>query len=73
MDLKASKIELVRLILDSNDKALIEKMYNLFKSNSSEVEQPEFNKDQIEEIELGLKQLNEGQGISFKDYMKKIS
>ncbi|MDR9487062.1 hypothetical protein [Salibacter sp.] len=73
MDLKASKIELVRLILDSNDKALIEKMYNLFKSNSSEVEQPEFNKDQIEEIELGLRQLNEGQGISFKDYMKKIS
>jgi hypothetical protein len=46
-------------------------VYSLFKSESND--QVEFSKEQIEEIEFGLKQLDDGQGISFKEYLKKVS
>jgi hypothetical protein len=71
MDIQTSKIELVKLILNTNDHALIEKAYSIIKSESNE--QAEFTQAQIDEIKLGLEQLEEGQGTSFKDFLAKVS
>jgi hypothetical protein len=71
MNIQASKIELVKLILDTNNQVLIEKVLSLFDSEAKNA--TEFTPAQIEEIELGLKQIEKGQGIKFKEYMKKVS
>jgi len=73
MDLKASKIELMKLILNTNNKELIAKVYGLFKTDLSSTDSEEFTNEQIEEIELGLKQLDDGERISFKDFLEKVS
>jgi hypothetical protein len=71
MDIQTSKIELVKLILNTNDQSLIEKVYNLFTASTSPGE--EFTKAQIAEIELGIKQLESGRRIAFKDFLNKVS
>ena len=53
MDLQNAKIELVKMILNTNNHSLIERVYTIFKSESTYLE-PEFTQDQIEEIKLGL-------------------
>jgi hypothetical protein len=72
MDIHTSKIELVKLILNTNNQTLIDKVYSIFKSEAKN-QKPEFTHDQLEEIKLGLEQLEKGQGISLKDYLKKVS
>lgn len=72
MDIQTSKIELVKMILDTDNQSLIDQVYSIFKSESKS-QKPEFTEDQIEEIKLGLEQLQKGQGISFKDYLNKVS
>ena len=72
MDIQNAKIELVKMILNTNNQPLIEKVHAIFKSESVS-QQPEFTQDQIEEIKLGLEQLEKGQGMPFKDYLKEIS
>jgi len=72
MDILNSKIELVKMILNTNNQSLIDKVYSIFKSESKN-QIPEFTQDQIDEIKLGLEQLEKGEGISFKDYLKKVS
>lgn len=71
MNIQTSKIELVKLILETNDPTLIEKVYGLFKGRQNPSH--EFTEEQLREIELGLDQLEKGERISFKDYLKKVS
>jgi len=47
------------------------KAYSIIKSESNE--KAEFTQDQIDEIKLGLEQLDKGQGTAFKDFLKKVS
>jgi hypothetical protein len=69
MSIESSKLELVRYILDSQNDALINEIRALFKKNSSN--NSEFTPAQIEEIKLGLEQLNNGDRISFQDYLNR--
>lgn len=77
MDIQKSKIELIRLILNTNDLSLIEKAYSIIKTDKTDTtesnENATFTQDQIDEIELGLAQLENGQGTSFRDFLKKVS
>ncbi|MCA1761724.1 MAG: hypothetical protein ABR574_06680 [Cryomorphaceae bacterium] len=71
MDIQKSKVELIKLILNTNDLSLIEKAYSIIKTESNE--KATLTQDQIDEIELGLEQLENGQGTSFRDFLKKVS
>lgn len=72
MDIQLSKIELARLILDLENKTVINKIWALLKS-----ETPDFwaqlSKEQQQEIELGIEQLDRGERIEFKEFLKKVS
>jgi len=72
MDIKASKIELVKMILNINSSEFIKKVTD-FVSN----EQADFWNDlttlEKEEIRKGIDQLNKGTRVSFDDVLKKIS
>ena len=71
MNLQTSKMELVKRILDTNNKALVDTIFKLFRENKADKQ--EFTEVQIEEIQLGLKQLANGERISIEDYLKKVS
>jgi len=72
MDTQASKIELARLILELEDPKLINKIRELLLDESSRFRKS-LTEEEKEEIELGLEQLNQGERISFEDFLKKVS
>jgi hypothetical protein len=69
MNIETSKIELVKLILSSEDSELINELHKILSQHGTIA--PEFTEDQIEEIRLGLEQLNRGERIEFSEYLKK--
>lgn len=72
MDIETSKIEITKLILDIEDPDLIEKIKRLLKNETKDFWNT-LSKAQRKELELGIKQLDEGKRISFDDFIKKVS
>lgn len=72
MDIQASKLELVKLIVSTDNHQIIKRLLNALKS-----EEDDFwialSESEKEEIKLGIKQLDAGQRISLDDFMKKVS
>jgi hypothetical protein len=71
MDLKAEKIELVKMILDTEDKSLITKIKNLFKTPDVD-----FWETLPEHVKAGIRQgqeeLRNGKFISYEDVKKEL-
>jgi len=72
MDIQSSKLELVRLIINSNNEILIENPLKMLKSEQKDF-WPELSESEKEEIRLGIKQLDEEERISLVDFIKKVS
>ena len=72
MDIQTSKIELTKLILNIDNPSLIEKIKDLLISETSDF-WPTLSDPQKEELKLGIQQLNDGERIAFKDFLKKVS
>ena len=72
MDIQASKIELARLILEMENPSLIQKIKDLLTKETSEF-WTTLTKQEREEIQLGIKQLNSGRRTSFDDFLRKVS
>ena len=72
MDIQSSKLELVRLIINSNNEKLIENLLKMLKSEQKDF-WSELSESEKEEIRLGIKQLDEGERISLDDFIKKVS
>jgi hypothetical protein len=72
MDIQATKIELVKMILNLENPKIVAKIITLLKS-----EQADFWNDLSEndknEIRLGIDELDKGEGTSFNDFMRKVS
>jgi hypothetical protein len=71
MNLQAEKIELVKLILDTEDKNLIGEIKNLFKSREKD-----FWEDLPEHVKAGIRkgqeQFRNGEFISYEEVKKKL-
>ena len=72
MDLQTAKIELTKLILSIENPTIIEKIKDLLINETSDF-WSDLTNEQKDELKLGIQQLNEGQRISFKDFLKKVS
>ena len=72
MDIQTSKIELAKIILELEDPKLINKVHKLLMDENSTFRKS-LSEHEKEEIELGIKQLNRGERISFEDFLKKVS
>lgn len=72
MDLQAEKIELVKLILDTEDMNLIGEIKSLFKSREKD-----FWKTLPEHVKAGIRksqeELRNGKGIPFEDIEKELN
>ena len=72
MDLHTSKLELVKLIINIDNQQIIDKLIRILKSGEEDF-WLELSEQERREIELGIKQLDSGDRISFDDFMKKVS
>ena len=72
MDLQASKLELVKLIVNIDNGKVIDKILRVLKSEQEDfwLELSEIEK---EEIQIGIKQLDSGKRISIDDFLAKVS
>lgn len=72
MNLQSSKIELVKTILDIDNKELIKKVAKFIQR-----EKPDFwselSSRQQDEIKLGIQELDQGKRIAYKTVLKKIT
>ena len=72
MDIKTSKIELAKIILDIENPSLIQKIYNLVTQETGDFWQTLSDRDKSE-IQLGISQLNKKERILFDEYLDKVS
>jgi hypothetical protein len=74
MDIQSIKSELVKGILQTNSKELLNKLYSTFKAESVDIDYwNELTDAQKAEVELGLNQIKNGDYIEFEDFLKKVS
>jgi hypothetical protein len=62
MDIQSEKLELIKLILEINDKDVIESIKNIFKSEKKDLWK-ELSPEEQEEIDLGIQQANRGDTV----------
>lgn len=72
MDIKASKIELVKLILNIENSEFIKKVTDFINNEKADFWN-ELTAEQKAEIEKGLEELNKGEKSSYEDILKRIS
>lgn len=62
MDIQSEKLELIKMLLETNDTAIIEAIKNIFKSEKKNVWE-ELSPEQQEEINLGIQEANRGDKV----------
>ena len=72
MDIRTSKIELVKIILNIENDEFIEKITEFVQKEKIDFWN-ELSLSEQKEIEKGIKQLNKGKRVEFNDFLKKIS
>lgn len=72
MDIQASKLELVKLIVNIDNPNIIDKLIRFLKSEQEDF-WIELTESEKEEIKLGISQLESGQRISLEDFRKKYT
>jgi len=72
MNIQASKIALVKMILNIENDKFIEKITEFIKTEKVDFWN-ELSLSEQKEIEKGIEELNKGKRISYDDFLKKIS
>jgi hypothetical protein len=72
MDIRTSKIKLVKMILNIENDKFIEKITEFIQKEKVDFWNELSLSDQ-KEIKKGIKELNKGKRIEFNDFLKKIS
>ena len=62
MDIQSEKLELIKLLVETNDKSIIESIKNIFKSEKKDVWK-ELSPEEQEEIDLGIHEANRGDTV----------
>jgi len=71
MEIQTTKIELLKLILSIENPAVLQKIKTLLLDEDKEYLMP-LTDIERQEIQLGLKQLNGGERISFNEFLAKV-
>ena len=64
MDLQSEKLELIKMLLETNDKAIIESIKNILLSEKKDLWE-ELSPEQQDEINLEIQESNRGDVVDF--------
>ncbi|KDN54825.1 hypothetical protein [Flavobacterium seoulense] len=70
MNIQLEKLELIKLLAETNDESIITSIKNIFNSEKKDW-WDELSEEQKFEIEEGERQIKRGEFILFEDFMKK--
>ena len=62
MEIQSDKLELIKLVLETDDKAIIDAIKNIFKAQKKDVWR-ELSPEEQEEIDLGILEANRGDQV----------
>lgn len=72
MDIQATKLALLKIILENDNSEFLQKLSDFIKREKSDFWDDLTEADQ-QEIKKGIEELNEGKKISFDSFLEKIS
>lgn len=72
MDIQATKLALLKIILENDNSEFLQKLSDFIKREKSDFWE-ELSEIEQQEIKKGIEELNEGNKISFESFLKKIS
>lgn len=72
MDLQTSKVELAKMILNIENQSIIDRIMDVLKSEKADF-WLELTENERKNIQLGIKQLENGEGIELNEFIKKVS
>lgn len=70
MNIEATKLELMNLLLNTQKESVLEKIKDIFRQEASQDWWEELSKEEHQDIEVGLKEAENGQVKSHRDVMK---
>ena len=71
MDIQAEKIELMKLILETDNPSIIESVKKIFKKEATSDFWETLTQNQREDILHGIKDIEDGEVIDYEDFMRK--
>ena len=72
MDIQATKIELAQLLLNTDDVSVLNKIKSIFKNEKKDWFD-DLNDFQKEQIEIGEKEIDNGEVVSWEEVKKQMS
>lgn len=72
MDIQATKLALLKIILENDNSEFLQKLSDFIKREKSDF-WDELNEADQQEIKKGIEELNKGKKVSFDSFLKKIS
>jgi hypothetical protein len=70
MNIQAEKLEIMKMILETDNPTIIESIKRLFVNESSEDFWTELPLEQREEIQIGLEEIKKGDTVNYDDFIK---
>jgi len=71
MDIQAEKLEIMRLVLETNNPGILETIKNIFKNKSQMDFWEMLPQSQKDDILQGIKEINNDDVIDFEEFVKK--
>ena len=72
MNIQAEKIEIMKMILDTDNPNILESVKNIFKKSTTTDFWDTLPREQKEDILQGIKEIENGEIIDYEDFMKKF-
>jgi hypothetical protein len=70
MNIQAEKIEIMKMILDTDNPSILESVKNIFKKSTTVDFWDTLPQEQKEDILQGIKDIENGEIIDYEDFMK---
>jgi hypothetical protein len=72
MNIQSEKIEIMKLILETDNPNILESVKNIFKKNRTTDFWETLPQEQKEDILQGIKDIENGEVVDYEDFMKKF-
>jgi len=70
MNIQAEKIEIMKMILDTDNPSILESVKNIFKKNTTADFWETLSQEQKEDIMQGIKDIENGDIVDYEDFIK---
>jgi len=70
MNIQAEKIEIMKMILDTDNPSILESVRNIFKKSTTSDFWDTLPQEQKEDILQGIKDIENGEIVDYEDFMK---